>query len=90
MHLPKAVAASWRMREADMLNAADECPPLGGKADMDQPLLQNSIMSTRPNARLIETVWTDRAREAFSAACSEDLPCGVVEADHGASASPQT
>ena len=31
------------------------------------------FMSTRPNARLIETVWTDRAREAFSAACSEDL-----------------
>ena len=43
MHLPKAVAASWRLREADMLNAAYECPPLGGKADMDQPLLQNSI-----------------------------------------------
>ena len=43
MHLPKAVAASWRLREADMLNAADECPPLGGKADIDQPLLQNSI-----------------------------------------------
>jgi hypothetical protein len=28
-------------------------------------------MSTRPNARLIETVWTDRAREAFP--CSGDL-----------------
>ena len=70
MHLPKAVAASWRLREADMLNAADECPPRGGKADMDQPLLQNSVYEYTPNARLIETVWTDRAREAFSAACS--------------------
>ena len=48
------------------------------------------FMSTRPNARLIETVWTDRAREAFARPAAKISLCGVVEADHGASASPQT